>query len=562
VEIYTPRGVEKLKSGRTMLVRGSTTEPEYQMVEAASRDNWDEWNEDRDKRLERSRSYEYVSRDVYGVDDLDYHGRWVHVAPYGMVWSPYGVGAGWAPYRHGRWVWVDWYGWTWVSYDSWGWAPFHYGRWFHHGPYGWCWYPGPRYSRHYWRPALVAFFGVGVGPVHVGVGFGRIGWVPLAPYEPYHRWYGRNIYHGYRGGRYVDNSVRIVNNVNITNVYRNSRVVNGVTGADHGDFIRGGRGRAIGNDELRGGRARLVQGALPVTPGRESLRLADREVRNVPVARATPDRFYSRRQPVAVDRVPFDEQRRGVEQMTRRSFSGERGGDAPRQAAETRQAAPAQAGGDSRGWRRLGESRSASEPAAGMRSRESLVTRPEAQQGGDNAGWRRFGDRGAERSQEPVRVRPEPRSESGESGGWRRFEGGGASRSEEPRARRENAPEARGETGGERRFEGGSERRESQSPRWSGGSDREAVRVNPPIVRERSAPRGESGGWNRGGGEVRSAPRMDRGSSGGWNRGGGGGGGEVRSAPRGGGSGGSRGGGGNSGGGGGEGRVRGGGRNR
>ena len=133
------------------------------------------------------------------------------------MWAPT-VGPGWAPYRLGRWSWIDYYGWSWISYDPWGWAPYHYGRWYNRAGYGWCWWPGGRSVRHYWSPALVTF--VGFGRVGIGIGFGNIGWVPLAPYDPFHRWWGSGWYGGYRNRNYIDNSVNIVNNINI-NVYRN-----------------------------------------------------------------------------------------------------------------------------------------------------------------------------------------------------------------------------------------------------------------------------------------------------------------------------------------------------
>src|SRR6185503_1576192 len=118
----------------------------------------------------------------------------VDTEDYGMSWHPNGVAADWAPYSQGRWGWQDWYGWTWISADPWGWAPYHYGRWFNSPRYGWCWYPGAYGSRHYWSPALVAFFGFGRGGGSFGFGFGNVGWVPLAPHESYNRWWGRGSY--------------------------------------------------------------------------------------------------------------------------------------------------------------------------------------------------------------------------------------------------------------------------------------------------------------------------------------------------------------------------------
>ena len=143
-------------------------------------------------------SYRYVSPDVVGAEDLDAYGRWNNDPQYGNVWVP-SVDAGWAPYREGRWVDEPYYGWTWVSADPWGWAPYHYGNWYM-SSFGWAWYPGAIGGRHYWRPAMVGFFGWGGGGGSA-FGFGNVGWVPLAPYERFHPWYGRG---GYNNTRIVE----------------------------------------------------------------------------------------------------------------------------------------------------------------------------------------------------------------------------------------------------------------------------------------------------------------------------------------------------------------------
>jgi hypothetical protein len=396
-EVFTPRGSERLRSGRTMLARGTTSEPEFQVVSEIREDEWDRWNEYRDKDLERSRSYTYVSRDIYGAEDLDNHGRWVYVPTYGWVWSPQ-VAAGWAPYRYGRWSWIDYYGWSWVSYDPWGWAPYHYGRWFHHGPYGWCWWPGGVGRRHYWSPGFVAFFGFGRGSVGIGMGWGNVGWVPLAPYEPFHRWWGRGWYGGYRNRTVIDNRMTVVNNVNITNIYRNSRINNAITGVDPDGFRRGRSGGAlrVSNGELT--RAALAQGPLPVAPDRTSLRLADRE----PAVRAAEsrgsDRFFSSRKPAQVERVSFDEQRTGVERIARRTFGDE-----------------GVSGGGSRGEMRTAERTggATTEPSRGnMRSADAAtpVDRGTAREA--ERGWRRM-------ENTPSGSTPERPAETDR--GWRRF---------------------------------------------------------------------------------------------------------------------------------------------
>ena len=51
-ETFTPRGSERLGSGKTMMVRGTTADPEFQVVREIADDSWDRWNQDRDRRLE------------------------------------------------------------------------------------------------------------------------------------------------------------------------------------------------------------------------------------------------------------------------------------------------------------------------------------------------------------------------------------------------------------------------------------------------------------------------------------------------------------------------------
>jgi hypothetical protein len=505
-ELYTPKGTERLKSGRSILARGSVSEPEFQDIADLREDDFDHWNERRDKELERSRSYNYVSSDIYGAEDLEGHGRWVSVPPYGWVWSPH-VSAGWAPYRLGRWSWIDWYGWTWVSYDPWGWAPYHYGRWFHQGPYGWVWWPGGRTVRHYWRPALVGFFGWGGGGVNIGfgIGFGRVGWCPLAPYEVYRPWYGSRYYGGFRNRNY--NNVTIVNNVNVTNIYRNARIGNGVTAIDGRDFQVGRvtNIRSLRSNDLR--TASLVHGQVPVTPERASLRLADRDV-NVRAAAVQNDRFFSRRTPSRVDRVSFDDQRRGMEQITRRTFEGEgrasRIESAGARGSVSGGATPGRTGGsEGRGWR-------TADSAAG-----STGTRTAA---AENGGWRRFGEpsvRGGDPSRSAdgsARRSAEESSNGGRSdgnSGWERF-GQPSTRAGESRVGRS----AETESGGWRRL--GESRRNAEADVDRGGGS--AWRSADPDIdrsggfsRRQSSDTERSGSWRRlGEGRAESSQDTDR----------------------------------------------------
>ncbi len=502
-EIFSASGTQTLRPGRTMMVRlGEGNRAEFQLMAAIPRDDWDEFNKNRDKELRKGAEvYQYVSRDVYGAEDLNGHGDWAYVAPYGWSWSPY-VAAGWSPYRYGRWMWEDWYGWTWVSYDPWGWAPYHYGRWFYHGS-RWCWYPGGMGMRHYWSPALVGWVGWnswGGFSGGIGIGWGAVGWVPLAPFEPFHRWWGRGYYGGYRGGGF--NNTTIINNVNITNVYRNARVNNGVMAVNGTDFSRGYTGRPLrmGGEELA--RANMAQGMLPVAPTRDSLRASDRAVSYRPAeSRGGNERFYSRGGTAArVERVPFDQQRSALERVasrgategrmgteTRRSGiagDGSRGG-----AGNVSRQAESMRGTESQGWRR------ADEPARGAESR----------QGGSN--WGRFGDPAvssrSELNQGKTRTggeAPAMRStESDGQGGWRSFgspSGSATGRSESPRM--------------------GTPRTET-SPQWStGGGRTETPRMDTPRTQSprMDTPRTEtSPQWSTGGGRTETprtqSPRME-----------------------------------------------------
>jgi hypothetical protein len=460
-EIGSPRGTERLAQGRTMNARGPASDPEFQVTGAIPYDNWDRWNEDRDRYLESSRSYEHVSRDINGAEDLDQNGRWVNDPSYGQVWTP-NVAPGWAPYQNGRWVWEDYYGWTWVSYDPWGWAPYHYGRWFY-GPVGWAWYPGPVFARHYWAPAYVGFFGWGGGGFGVGFGFGNVGWVALAPYEVFHPWWGRGFYGGYRSG-YFGNHTTIVNNVNIVNTYRNARVAGGVMGVNTAQFGRGGgRFTAVNASQLQG--AGMVHGVLPVSPDRSSLRVSDRSVAGN-FRQSNIQSFAGRSQMASVSRVPFEQQQRGMQQISRSNFSvPNRGGvTSPGGAGSPRGAGSAPA--VEHGWGRFGEPIHSSS-ANGSATQQSRFTGA-GQAGSGTAG--------------PA------------SNGWGRVENS-----------RPSAPS--------NNF--------SQGQRSFAGRSGEAVRINPPMVRERApsyqAPRGAPSYQ-----APRSAPSGGGGRSSGGGRSGGG----------------------------------------
>jgi hypothetical protein len=312
-EVFTSQGSETVNKGRMVVVREGPGGLQVRVADDEPRGDWDRWNEDRDDRLSDVESYRYVSSSVVGAGDLDGHGDWRYVSGYGYCWYPR-VAVGWAPYRHGRWTWAPYYGWTWVGYEPWGWAPYHYGRWWNHPSYGWGWYPGDRYYYQPWRPALVSFFGWGGrgGGWSVGIGFGNVGWVPLAPGEIYHPWYGRRGY----GGR--NQTIIVDNSVNIYNDYRNARVNNGVTVVDADGFSRGrlDNVRSLSRNELA--TASAVRGDVPVVPERQAQGSLLRNIRTSASngqpgdARRTTFSRTGVRESASPRRASFDEQRQQV----------------------------------------------------------------------------------------------------------------------------------------------------------------------------------------------------------------------------------------------------------
>ncbi|HEX5226455.1 MAG TPA: DUF6600 domain-containing protein [Bryobacteraceae bacterium] len=343
-EIDSQNGGEHLQAGQTMDARGDAADPEYQVVQGIARDSFDRWNEERDRYFQASQSYTRVSPAIAGGEDLDQNGQWVTDGQYGQVWQP-SVGPDWAPYQNGRWTWEDYYGWTWVSYDPWGWAPYHYGRWFW-GAGGWAWYPGSVAGYPYWAPAYVGFFGYGPG-VGVGFGFGGVGWVALAPFETFHPWWGRGFYGGYRGGFYGGHTT-VVNNFNVYNSYRNARVAGGAVGMRSDGFGRGGQIAALNRGQLQS--AGAVRGVLPVSPERASLRFNDRAVSGrFPQSRT--QSFAGRMQAPRVQHATFEQQQRGMEQISRGNFNRPATGSA----GSSRGFGQATSPYASHGWSRFGE---------------------------------------------------------------------------------------------------------------------------------------------------------------------------------------------------------------
>lgn len=234
--------IERLvQKGWAIELVGSNPAMSY-WLQPAPPDDLDNWSFARDRQMASVVSFRYVSPYIPGAFELDASGDWQPGTPYGAVWFPRAVPAGWVPYHYGHWVNHAPWGWMWVEDESWGYAPFHYGRWIAvNGRWGWV--PGPVAARPIFSPAMVAFAG--------GVQFGGVGvsvWFPLGPGEPYRPWYPcpphyidtvnisniteTNVVHVQK------TYVNIVNVTNVTNITYVNRTT-AVTAMNHNDFASG-----------------------------------------------------------------------------------------------------------------------------------------------------------------------------------------------------------------------------------------------------------------------------------------------------------------------------------
>lgn len=170
---------------------------------------WGEWNRDQDNQwAERMRtkgeSVTYLPSSLHDhAHALDAHGRWERVyydGAYYRFWRPVHVGAGWTPFAAGAWM-NRWGDQVWIPHEPFGYVTHHYGNWIFTGDY-WYWAPPvTRVMIHAGLPLLKIGFGWYPGRVawiHSGV---YVGWIPLAPFEPYysHRPWGRRSIVAVRG---------------------------------------------------------------------------------------------------------------------------------------------------------------------------------------------------------------------------------------------------------------------------------------------------------------------------------------------------------------------------
>ena len=158
-----------LKDGQRIEAQGGQFITSPSSFVSVAEDSFDRWNEEREQLVRRRLARRYLPAELNDFEyELDCHGRWNYVSPYGYVWIPVGVDPYWRPYYNGRWVWLPLGGWTWIPYESWGWVTFHFGRWHWDVSWGWYWIPTT-----VWGPAWVSWYW----------GYDYVGWAPLSYYN-------------------------------------------------------------------------------------------------------------------------------------------------------------------------------------------------------------------------------------------------------------------------------------------------------------------------------------------------------------------------------------------
>jgi len=473
VEITTPQGGTRVGENQFITIRGTGAETQYRVGDAPARDDWDQWNTDRDRMIRGSVSRRHTNDYYTGTQDMDGYGNWRDVPDYGSAWFP-NVDSGWAPYSAGNWVWEPYWGWTWVSYEPWGWAPYHYGRWFLYDG-AWGWWPGPVYGYPYyrplWAPAYVSFFGWGGGfGFGVGWGWGSIGWFPIGPCDFFHPWWGgwggRFGFTGWRGwGRGGFAPLHGGTRFSNVRLAQNNPHFRGATGVSADHF--GGRGGTFSRvDHASLQNAHFATGNLPITPTRASLSASGR-----PAAAGTlrngggNQRFFSTHgTTTAASGRSFERERTQVSNAMRQngiSPINQRGGEnrgMENRGIESRGGSNARVSqpgfrepgrsGESLGSRSTGEMRGNGNAGAEPRTGNSLGSSGREGGGANNGGWQKFTPMAPRSPAEPGRAEA-GRSGSGGMGAENRGAYGSPRGYSGPEGRSPmgRAPEGRGYSG-------------------------------------------------------------------------------------------------------------------
>jgi hypothetical protein len=186
----TGRKYEVREGFASIVADSASTEPGNGTVDA----RWDDWNVLRDNYW--ARRMDTTSRSAYYLPEpireeaatLEEYGRWERVSYQGAyhdLWRPTRVEADWRPYTAGRWI-VYYGDHCWVPDEPFGYVTHHYGSWVYvDSARSWYWAP-PVVRAVSRTPSLFLSFSWYPGRVGWLYDDRTIGWVPLAPDEPYY----------------------------------------------------------------------------------------------------------------------------------------------------------------------------------------------------------------------------------------------------------------------------------------------------------------------------------------------------------------------------------------
>jgi hypothetical protein len=177
---------------------GASLLADYETVNAApgaTDEAWNAWNREMDEQWEDrlqddGEEIDYLPDGIrHESYSLRENGIWETVYYEGRncsLWRPLYVSSYWSPYTVGRWT--VWYGdQCWIPYEPFGYVTHHYGNWIYiDGCSRWYWAPPDchrRHNAHYFPGIPFAWYPGRVAWIHQG---DYVGWIPLAPFEPYY----------------------------------------------------------------------------------------------------------------------------------------------------------------------------------------------------------------------------------------------------------------------------------------------------------------------------------------------------------------------------------------
>src|SRR5271165_3457867 len=97
--LVSPLGSQTIATGTTVMVSGSSSNPQVSTVANIAYDDFDSWNSQRDQFVAAAAGDPYANTGIPGLADLDSYGHWVSYPSYGQVWVASSYPANWRRIR-------------------------------------------------------------------------------------------------------------------------------------------------------------------------------------------------------------------------------------------------------------------------------------------------------------------------------------------------------------------------------------------------------------------------------------------------------------------------------